>query len=255
MAARTSWLSRPRRRRALIAAALAAVVLTVAAIAHVRLRSPARPPAPARVHPRVIAPTTPAGIPTVPLAPLQWIRFNGLLLPTSPTDGPSRHDDGLAAGFARTPTGALLAALHIAIRANAQWGPRIYEPTITRQVVGADARLLLTGVRESYEQRRTQTGTAAGAPLGPVYAVQEGFRWHRYTPDQADLDLLTAGPGTSPGSTIRAATSVSVLWRGNDWRLLAPAAGDWGRAAAPVATTRQFTLFTAPGGPTPSAGS
>lgn len=248
MGPRTNRQNRPRRRRVLIAI-LAAIILTTTATALMRHRSPSP------THSPTIAPTTPAGTPVVPLADLRWTRFNGLLLPSSPTDGPYRHNDGLAVGFARTPTGALLAALHIAVRANAQWGPRIYEPTITRQVVGAEARLLLTSVQQSYEEQRAQTGTADGASLGPVYAVEEGFRWHRYTPDQAVLELLTAGPGTSPGSTVRAATRVSVLWRGNDWRVMAPTAGDWGRAAVPVHSTRHFTLFTAPGDPTPSSGS
>lgn len=238
----------PRRRRVIIAVTLAVSLSAATAI----LLRPDRQPEPPPPDPPAKPTDKPSlsANPAVPLGDLRWARFNGLLLPNSPTDGPSSG----TAGYTRTPRGALLAALNIAVRANARWGPRIFEPIITRQVIGQDAQQLLTRVRDSYKQQRSQTGAAAGAALGPVYAVEEGFRWHGYTPDRAALDLLTAGPGTSPGSTVRACTRVEVAWRHGDWRVIAPPNGDWGNAASPVQSTSGFTLFTAPDDPTMSTG-
>src|SRR5262249_14504728 len=75
----------------------------------------------------------------VSLGGLRWSDFHGVRLPSSPADGPRETNGGLASGYSDTPLGALLAALNIAVRANAQWGPPIFGPTIRHQVTGPDA--------------------------------------------------------------------------------------------------------------------
>ena len=56
----------------------------------------------------------------------------------------------LAWGFADTPLGALLAAVNIGVRANAQWGPGAFGPTIRDQVVSGPAvTALLAGCEAS----------------------------------------------------------------------------------------------------------
>lgn len=56
------------------------------------------------------------------LAGLRWADYHGVQLPGSPLAGPRQAAGGLARGFADTPLGALLAAVNIGVRANAQWG-------------------------------------------------------------------------------------------------------------------------------------
>lgn len=166
----------------------------------------------------------------------------GSALPTSPADGPHDHHDGLAAGFSRTPAGALAAAVHISVRSAALWGPKVFEPTIARQIIGPDQKLLLEACRSSYETQRTRRHLAANAPLGRGYALIEAFRWQTYTPDSATVDLLSAGPGDQ-GITVRASTRIQLQWNGGDWKVLAPPGGDWGNTAIPIPNTAGYSLF------------
>jgi hypothetical protein len=205
-----------------------------------------RPPAPAST-PATTAPG--AGVPQVPsvnLAGLRWVSFHGVELPTSPTAGPRDISRGLASGFADTPLGALLAALNIGVRANAQWGPAIFGPTIRDQVTGADAPALLASCRSSYDQEAQAAHVAKGQPLGNAYVTEEAFRWIAYTPADATVDLVSAGPG-SAGGIVRAATRVEVVWAGSDWRVIAPPGGDWGNSADPLSSLDGYTVFPGQG--------
>ena len=77
---------------------------------------------------------------------------------SSPQAGPCDTSGGLAAGFAHTPLGALLAAVNIGVRANAQWGPRIFSPVIRGQVTGPDAAALLASCQAAYDQAAQSAG-------------------------------------------------------------------------------------------------
>jgi hypothetical protein len=241
-----------RRPGPLTLAALAVVCVTAGATAALVASTAARHPA-AHETPRPSgppvggpAPAPPGGLPQVVLSDLRWENFHGVRLPASALDGPAREDAGLASGFTDSPRGALLAALNIGVRANAQWGPGIFTPTITAQMIGPDTTALLAAERAAYDAQATQSGVTRGAPLGPVYVIEEGFRWQDYSPAQASVDLLAAGPGPDPGSTVRAATRIQLRWLGGDWRVIAPPGGDWGNSAAPATTTDGFTLFPQP---------
>ncbi|WP_433496774.1 hypothetical protein ACQP1K_17465 [Sphaerimonospora sp. CA-214678] len=196
----------------------------------------------------VTASTTSTPAPDKPLASpvrlsrLTWQDFHGVRLPQSEVDGPRRLDHDRAAGFARTRQGALLAALHIAVRANAQWGPSVFEPTITEQVTGPDADKLLEETRAQYEQSRREAGLPKGSALGVAYVAEEAYRWQSYTPDAATVDLVSAGPSPA-GTTVRAVTRVQVVWRDGDWRVVAPLGGDWGNAAGPLTSLDGYTTF------------
>ncbi|MGH3219222.1 MAG: hypothetical protein ACRDPY_11020 [Streptosporangiaceae bacterium] len=160
----------------------------------------------------------------------------------SPAAGPRHERNGLAWGFTDTPVGALLAAVNIGVRANAQWGPGIFRPTIRAQVIGLGAAALLSACQASYEQDARAAGVPAGQPLGRGYVTEQAFRWVAYTPADATVDIVSAGPGLQ-GGTVRAVTRVQVLWAGGDWRVIAPPGGDWGNSAAPVTSLNDYTNF------------
>ena len=229
----------------------AAAVIAVAGAGPGRCCSPGAarpaPAAPRRAGSRPrLPPAAARQIPQVSLAGLRWSGYHGVELPSSPAAGPRDTSGGLASGFADTPLGALLAALNIAVRANAQWGPGIYGPTIRDQVTGPDAAALLAGCQADYAQASQAAHITGGAPLGNAYVSEEAFRWVAYTPADATVDLVSAGPG-SQGVTVRAATRVEVVWSGGDWRVVAPPGGDWGNAAARLSSLSGYTVFPGQG--------
>jgi hypothetical protein len=181
-------------------------------------------------------------VPQVSLAGLRWSDYHGVELPSSPAAGPRDTSGGLASGFADTPLGALTAALNIAVRANAQWGPGVYGPTIRGQVTGPYAAALLAGCQATYAQDSKAAHVTGGAPLGNAYVTEEAFRWVAWSPAAATVDLVSAAPG-SQGVTVRATVRVQITWSGGDWRVVAPPGGDWGNAAAGLSSLSGYTLF------------
>jgi hypothetical protein len=181
-------------------------------------------------------------IPRADLAGLRWGDFHGVELPSSPAAGPHDTSGGLASGFADTPLGALLAALNIGVRANAQWGPAIFSSTIRDQVTGADAAALLASCQSVYGRASQAAHVTGGQPLSNAYVTEEAFRWIAYTPADATVDLVSAGPGTQ-GETVRAVTRVEVVWDSGDWRVIAPPGGDWGNSADQVFSLDGYTTF------------
>jgi hypothetical protein len=184
-------------------------------------------------------------VPTTELTGLGWMDFGGIELPISRAAGPHDVRGGLAWGFADTPLGALLAAVNIGVRANAQWGPHIFGPTIRKQVTGPDAAALLVGCQTSYDQAVQAERVPAGQSLGRAYVVEAAFRWVSYTPVSATIDIVSAGPGDQ-GATVRAVTRIEVEWSGADWQVIAPPGGDWGNSAAPLTSLTGYTRFPVP---------
>jgi hypothetical protein len=109
-------------------------------------------------------------------------------------------------------------------------------------MTGLGAGALLAACRASYIQEARAAGVTGGRPLGRGYAAEEAFRWVAYTPADATVDIVSAGPGPQ-GSTVRAVTRIEVLWARGDWRVIAPPGGDWGNSAAPVSSLRGYILF------------
>ena len=228
----------PRR---VLPAALAVIAVAGAGLALLLARGG---PDAGHAAPAGSAAPSPAGtaIPQVSLAELRWSAYHGVMLPSSPAAGPRDTSGGLASGFADTPLGALLAALNIAVRANAQWGPDIYGLTIRDQVTGPDAAALLSSCQADYAQASRAAHITGGAPLGNAYVSEEAFRWVSWSPSDATVDLVSAGPG-SQGATVRATTRVEVVWSGGDWLVVAPPGGDWGNAAAELSSLSGYTVF------------
>jgi len=191
------------------------------------------------------SPSAPGQLPSIDLAGLGWTDFHGVELPVSRFAGPRDVRHGLASGFADSPLGALLAAVNIGVRANAQWGPGIFGPTIRNQVTGPGTAALLSACTASYDQASRASGMPAGQPLGRAYVAEEAFRWVAYTPAGATVDIVSAGPGTD-GVTVRAVTRIEVAWSGRDWRVIAPPGGDWGNSAAPLTSLSGYTILPNP---------
>jgi hypothetical protein len=245
---------RGARRLILPAAAVTAVLLC----AGLAFAVTGRPPSPHNPAVTATVPASPAGaaspggqgqprVPRVSLASVRWSGFYGVELPVSAQAGPSGTSGGIAAGFARTPLGALLAAVNIGVRANAQWGPRIFTTIIRRQVTGPDAAALLAACQAAYDQAAQSGQVAGGQPLGTVHVTEQAFRWITYTPAAAILDLISAGPGSN-GATVRASVQMEVVWDGGDWKVVAPPGGDWGNSAAGLSSLAGYTTFPGQGG-------
>lgn len=220
----------PRRRPTRIGViAVVAAALVIGIAGYVIARAYHRPP------PATAAAPTGAGAQTsvppgrVDLSGVRWRDFHGIRLPYSRANGPAHVEGDQVRGFADSAGGAVFAAVHIGVRANAQWGPDIYGPTVRDQVDGPDKPALLDQLDSAYEQLADKAGVSSG-PVGRAYAVEEGFRVEAFSPDAATVDIVTAGPGRD-GTTVRVATRIQLTWCGHDWHVLAPPGGDWGAAA------------------------
>lgn len=242
-------------RRLILPAAAVAVVLLGAGLAFTLTGRPPASPGPAAT---ATVPASPAGaggsgsqgqpqVPRVSLASVRWSSFYGIELPGSAQAGPYDTSGGVAARFAHTPLGALLAAVNIGVRANAQWGPQIFTTVIRRQVTGPDAAALLASCEAAYDQAAQSDGVTGGQPLGTADVTEQAFRWITYTSSAAILDLVSAGPGGN-GATVRASVQMEVVWDGGDWKVVAPPGGDWGNSAAELSSLAGYTAFPGPGG-------
>jgi len=244
---------RVRRRRRLFL--FSAIVIALAVIAsaldntHVRSSHRSHIPSPGTSMATRAPSDKPAKKRAAPTAPgtaigtgLGWAYFHGIRLPQSAESGPRHRRGGLAWGFADTQEGALLAAVNIAVRTGAQWGPNIYQPTIRHQVTGPDAAALLKVDASGYAALRAAADVHPGQPTARGYAVEAGFRFVAFTPADATVDIVTEGPG-SGGTTVRTATRVEVVWLRGDWRVVAPPGGDWANSATAVSSLTGYTTF------------
>ena len=244
--------SRTRHRLAFPAAAVAVVILSAALTVALTARPSPSPAAPGRQASSASAAGIAAGraqprLPRVSLQGLRWSEFYGIELPFSVQAGPHDTRGGLAAGFAHSPLGALLAAVNVGVRANAQWGPAIFGPEIRGHVTGPGAAALLAGCQAAYDQAAQAAGVTGGQPLGTVQVTEQAFRWVTYTPAAAIIELVSAGPGPQ-GTTVRASTQIQAVWAGGDWKVIAPPGGNWGNSATTLSSLSGYTLFPGQGG-------
>lgn len=231
---------RRQRRRRRSAALLLAAVVAFAAWAQYSAHRHAAAPA--------VAPsgTAPAARPHVPAstgtATVRWTDFHGIELPVSATAGPHHLHNGLSGGFTDTPLGAVLASVNIGVRTAAQWGPRIYQPTINHHVIGPAARLLLAADNRDYAALRAAARVAPGQPAGRGYAVEAAYRLIGYTPRSATVAIVTEGPASN-GTTVLAVTRIRVRWIRGDWRVIAPPGGTWSSSATTVSSLSGYIAF------------
>lgn len=172
---------------------------------------------------------------------LRWSDFHGIELSASPAAGPHHALGGLVSGFTDTPPGALLAAVNIAVRTAADWGPSIFRPTIANQVTGRSSLALLRAALHDY----AQASRSGRTPAQPA-ASQDACRFLAFTPATATIDLVTSGPATN-STPVLVMTTLRVLWLRGDWRLVAPPAGNWARASAQISSLAGYTILPNPG--------
>ena len=142
----------------------------------------------------------------------------------------------------------MLAAINIAVRTAAQWGPADlrahdhppgHRPRSGRPAAQPGSRL---------RQLQASAHVRPGQPAGRGYAVVAAYRLAAYAPAGATVDVVTAGPG-SDGTTVLAATRIEVIWRRGDWRVVAPPGGDWANSATAISSLTGYRTSQAKGDP------
>ena len=164
--------------------------------------------APATVTPGaapIPAPAAPADAGPLLVAPeVDWQLFAGVPLPYSRTAGPLVVDGPVYNGYARSQTGALIAAVQIGTRYLVTPGEG------WRKVLG---RQVLPGLgRDVFARNRA--GVDVDDPPG-TYGQPAGFRFVAYTPDVASIQLVSRFPTTGNLQVV----TVTVHWADGDWRL------------------------------------
>ncbi|UGQ09018.1 hypothetical protein LO772_18790 [Yinghuangia sp. ASG 101] len=154
--------------------------------------------------------------PVSPPQDTRWQDLDGYLVPVSASVGPAAIDGLIARCYARTPMGAVFAALNGSWRyqRTSDWG-------------AAAQHLLAPGPgRDAYiRQRSAATGPNARPqpiPTGDDVPQPRGFRVLDQSLDRVRVDIVRepfeGGPSTH--------TEWTVVWVDGDWRLELPANGE-----------------------------
>jgi hypothetical protein len=166
---------------------------------------------------------------------VSWRVFAGISLPISATAGPSYLSDTRATGFAHTADGAAIAAAQLLVRTFPFAGSNTFKPTIAEQVTGIGAAAFARLTQQTYQQAAAAAGIRKGAPIRSTDGWVAGYRLDRHknpTGPTASVDVLVAAAGEGSGFTTY---RVDLTWQDGDWRLVAPAWGDWRSNAQAVA--------------------
>lgn len=232
-----------RRRTALVIAAVALVAIGWLSTRLIDSPSPEDRPRPRTAGATPLQSTTPD---------VSWMDFAGLDLPVSRTAGPTHTAENRASGFSHTPTGAAYAAVHLLVRTFPFAGPAVFTPTIAERVVGPDAATLARLTTEAYQQLGPAAGAKDGAPIRSEGGWVAGYQLDHSTNTQntdtgADTEarvvrvlIRQVGEAGADGFT---EYTVHLTWRNSDWRLVAPAWGDW-RASARAMTSADPARYT-----------
>ena len=169
----------------------------------------ASPPsaAPAQPGPSAAGGERPAGDQALPAAAptgVTWSLFQGVALPSHPTAGPTRVAGPVHAGYAHTPTGALLASPQIGYRHLITPGDD-WRRVVEQQVVPGPGR-------DAFVQARGKV-TTTDVPPG-TYGQIAGFRFVTYSPDTAVIQFVTR----FKNGTLQV-TTTTVRWVAGDWKL------------------------------------
>jgi hypothetical protein len=161
---------------------------------------------------------------------VSWQLFMGVALPYGRTAGPTVLDGPVHAGFERSQSGALLAAVHVGTRYLLTPGQG------WREVV--DRQVLPGAGRDAYVRNRV--GVDPQAPPG-TYGQVAGFRVVTFTPQVAVLQLVSR----FPSSGVLQMTTTTVRWVGGDWRLQLQPDGGTSPTAQAVPSLDGFVVWGA----------
>lgn len=181
-----------------------------------------QPPATAPAAAAAVTAARPAAAPAANAAALasppvdvMWRVFDGFALPEGSTDGPRTVDGAVEAGFARTPRGALLAAVQITARMLVAPGDG-WRQVVLRQVLPGPGR-------EAWLRVRGEAAADGMPGTTADYAQVAGYRYVTWTPDVAVLQLVTRTALADAPDTL-AVSTLTLRWteagpEGADWRL------------------------------------
>lgn len=207
---------------AVVAVALALVLLVIAPDHQGgTIGVPTNPLSQTTVEPRAASPTPAAAppdtaTPTAAPSGVVWSLVGQGAVPASDTSGPQRLSGCVASGYARSAVGVLIAAAQISTRSGYYAGRSCWEPTITGQFVpSTDQQMLLAALRDADAHNVAQAGPGELAQIA-------GFRFISYTSEVAVIGLIRR---TAQGT--HAQTTLTLTWLDEDWKLHAPAAGQW----------------------------
>ena len=240
---------RARTRRAFLWAALGLVVAVIATVVVIVVaQGPESSNQQARREtgtPTVGGPekNQPATVAPAAIEGITWAQAYGVWFPVSPISGPKNRANGLASDFSRDPLGAALASIHIADRAGPTGGPKIFEPTIKRQVIGDENQEFLAQTFQDYEQERQNKNIDSGEPLDAGSSNYAGFQIEHYDKSYAAIHLLLVSKKTATTPEVSADFRVEVRWVDNDWRLVAPVDQSWESSASPAQQRNVYLLF------------
>lgn len=158
---------------------------------------------------------------------ISWQRVDGVPLPFSASDGPTRIEGAVAEGYTRSPQGAALAAIQIAMRL--VFSPD-FESVVTEQTaVSSDERQQLIAARAGQPVINAEAVTAA--TMQPA-----AFKIGAYT--DTDATIYYAYP--AQGGTYRIAR-MAVTWQDGDWKYTGRMSPD----APELPATADISSFTA----------
>lgn len=215
----------PRRRTA----SVAVVVLVLITLGWALTRIGGNPPAAAP--PAGPPAAAPPATSTTAVPEVSYQDLAGLELPASRTAGPRDTDAGRARGFAHNDIGAAFAAVHLLVRTFPFVGSTVFGPTIAEQVVGKDAAALARITDQAYAQTARPAKVNPGDPLRSEGGWVAGYRLDSpQTPDERTVRVLIRQVADLEAEGFTE-YRVHLTWRDGDWRLIAPAWGDWRTAA------------------------
>jgi len=165
-------------------------------------------------------------VPTAEPPDLRWEIVDGVAYPWSPTAGAFHRNRGVWTCYARTPTGALLAATFLSSAESYTQAARVLEE---QALPGPNRDAKLAEVRKNPPQP-PEPGTTADIA---------GFKFLDYTPQRATIQLAGAFANRYLVLT------VPVVWSGGDWKLnMDPPGGPV--PGAPLASLEGYTRWGAP---------
>jgi len=142
---------------------------------------------------------------------VSWSLYRGMALPSSPTAGPARDDGVVAAGYAHSRVGALLAAVQTPVR---------YVAAPDADWRRATLAMLAPGPGRDAWARTRAVERAKPDPPGTTYAVVTGFSFVSYSDADAVIQVVGRNPDGSSW-----VDPYHLVWLDGDWKLVLAADG------------------------------